>query len=163
MSVTRGTCTWGAEKSLAQPGRKQSNVYLDSLVTLLTRFPVLTSCSKLVVIWFWEPGGCHNVVAEYSSILGFDFVFWCFPTFRRTVMHSRSRQCRARRASLLAPWRWKPQKLPKRRETTLLPTKRQSLWDMKLSASFRFMVLQNVKFRATQSRQNTKSIFFKSS
>ena len=48
--VTRGTCTWGAEKSLARPGRKQGNVYLDSLVTLLIGFPVLTSCTKLVVI-----------------------------------------------------------------------------------------------------------------
>ena len=50
MSVTRGTCTWGAEMSLARPGREQANVYLKSLVTSLTGFPEITSCSKLVVI-----------------------------------------------------------------------------------------------------------------
>ena len=50
MSVTRGTRTWGAEKSLARPGREQANEYLESLVTSLTGFPVHKTCSKLVVI-----------------------------------------------------------------------------------------------------------------
>jgi hypothetical protein len=102
-------------------------------------------------------------LAEDSSVLEFDFVFPRFPTFRRIVMRSCSRKCSARRVSLLDPRRWKLHKLSKHRKTTPLSTRRHYLGEMKSSVPFRFMLLHHVKFRATQRRQNTKFMIFKSS